>query len=210
MEKGVLSRQRILDAALEEFANYGYLGASLNRVCKEKNISKGMIYHYFRSKDELYLLCLENCFNDLTKYLKINFENKNNDIESMLKQYFELRLDFFAKNPLYLGLFSDLILNTQNHLKTNICVIKKDFDELNISILKSMLNTASLRKGLTIDTIVKDFIMYTNIFNLVFKDSLEKTASSEKTLQEHEAMVNRLIKLMLYGVLESENKYRNQ
>ena len=56
-EKNSLARQRILDAALEEFSSRGYEGASLNTVCAEKGISKGIIYHHFKDKDELYLLC---------------------------------------------------------------------------------------------------------------------------------------------------------
>ena len=45
-EKNALSRQRILDAAMEEFSRRGYEGASLNTVCAEKGLSKGIIYHY--------------------------------------------------------------------------------------------------------------------------------------------------------------------
>ena len=61
-EKSALARQRILDAAGEEFARKGYEGASLNTVWAEKGISKGIIYHHFRDKKELYLLCVEDCF----------------------------------------------------------------------------------------------------------------------------------------------------
>ena len=46
-EKSALSRQRILDAATEEFSQKGYEGASLNTVWAKKGISKGIIYHHF-------------------------------------------------------------------------------------------------------------------------------------------------------------------
>ena len=42
-EKNALSRQRILEAALEEFSQKGYEAASLSNVCAEKGISKGII-----------------------------------------------------------------------------------------------------------------------------------------------------------------------
>lgn len=42
-EKSALSRQRILEAAMEEFSLKGYEGASLNAVWAEKGISKGII-----------------------------------------------------------------------------------------------------------------------------------------------------------------------
>ena len=57
-EKSALARRRILDAAMREFADKGYEGASLNTVCAENGISKGIIYHHFRDKSELYLLCV--------------------------------------------------------------------------------------------------------------------------------------------------------
>ena len=69
-EKNMLSRQRILEAVLREFSQKGYEGASLNTVCAENGISKGIVYHYFKDKDELYLFCAADCFEKLTAYLK--------------------------------------------------------------------------------------------------------------------------------------------
>ena len=69
-EKSALARRRILDAAMREFAHKGYEGASLNTVCAENGISKGIIYHHFRDKSELYLLCVEECFDALTASLE--------------------------------------------------------------------------------------------------------------------------------------------
>lgn len=69
-EKNALSRQRILNAAMEEFSGKGYEGASLNTICSEKGISKGIIYHYFKDKNKLYLLCVEECFREVTAYLE--------------------------------------------------------------------------------------------------------------------------------------------
>jgi AcrR family transcriptional regulator len=44
----------ILDAALTEFAAHGYRGASLNRIIEAAGISKGSMYYYFDSKNDLY------------------------------------------------------------------------------------------------------------------------------------------------------------
>ena len=65
-EKHNLSKQRILQAAMQEFSAKGYINASLNTVCSENGISKGIIYHYYKDKDELYLLCVSECFTALT------------------------------------------------------------------------------------------------------------------------------------------------
>ncbi len=41
-------------AALDEFAEHGFHGASLNRVIETAGISKGSMYYYFESKEGLY------------------------------------------------------------------------------------------------------------------------------------------------------------
>jgi len=47
-------QQGILRAALDEFATHGFSGASLNRIIDTAGISKGSLYYYFDSKEELY------------------------------------------------------------------------------------------------------------------------------------------------------------
>jgi len=47
------SRQRILDAALKVFAKQGYHSATVDAIAKTAGISKGLMYNYFKSKDEV-------------------------------------------------------------------------------------------------------------------------------------------------------------
>ena len=54
------SRQRaLLDAAIEEFTERGYEGASLNRVIATAGISKGSFYYYFEDKLDLLVTLFE-------------------------------------------------------------------------------------------------------------------------------------------------------
>jgi AcrR family transcriptional regulator len=48
------TRQRLLDAALEEFAAYGIAGARVDRIAEAARSNKAQIYHYFGSKDALF------------------------------------------------------------------------------------------------------------------------------------------------------------
>jgi len=47
-------QERVLTAALEEFANKGYHQASLNKVVAQAGIAKGSIYQYFPNKEGLF------------------------------------------------------------------------------------------------------------------------------------------------------------
>ena len=46
-------RDRILNAAMQEF-RYGYKKASTDAIVREAGISKGLLFHYFGTKDQLY------------------------------------------------------------------------------------------------------------------------------------------------------------
>jgi AcrR family transcriptional regulator len=48
------TRQRLLDAATEEFAARGIAGARVDRVARAAQSNKAQIYHYFGSKDRLF------------------------------------------------------------------------------------------------------------------------------------------------------------
>lgn len=47
-------RDRVLDAAIAEFAAHGFSGGSLNVIAREADIAKGSLFQYFDDKQELY------------------------------------------------------------------------------------------------------------------------------------------------------------
>ena len=57
-EKNQQTKRRIMESALKEFAEQGYGASSVNNICSCEGVSKGIIYHYFQTKDELYLVCV--------------------------------------------------------------------------------------------------------------------------------------------------------
>ncbi len=51
-------RETILDAAVEEFAEYGLENASTNRIVKNSGIAKGSFYQYFEDKQDVFMYIL--------------------------------------------------------------------------------------------------------------------------------------------------------
>ena len=93
-EKNQITRRKILDSAIEEFAQHGPEAASINTICQNGGVSKGIIYHYFESKDRLYLACLEECFEALTDDLKRNIGSRTGS--DLLDLYFRSRQLFLS------------------------------------------------------------------------------------------------------------------
>ena len=59
-EQNKVMKEKIIKNAWVELSVYVYEKATMNRICSQ--ISKGVIYHYFKEKDDLYLECVENCY----------------------------------------------------------------------------------------------------------------------------------------------------
>lgn len=201
-EKNLLSRQRIIEAAMEEFSLHGYEGASLNTVCSEKGISKGMIYHYFRDRDELYLLCLEQCFNEITEHLSNVSKDLSGTVKERLQYYFDARLSFFAENTVYLGIFTRTLFKPPAHLISEITEIRRAFDEHTNCVLSEMLQLEPLREGLSINKVVDDFRVYMDFFNIHFRKEMTSQDTFPDKLKEHKERCNRQLDILLYGVLD--------
>lgn len=48
------TEERIINAAVDEFAELGYAGARVDSIAERGAVNKAMIYYYFKSKEKLY------------------------------------------------------------------------------------------------------------------------------------------------------------
>lgn len=92
-------QQRILNAAIKEFAQKGFKNASTNEIVKEAEISKGLLFHYFKNKKYLYLFLYDYCIELIVKefYEKINLDEK--DIFIRVRQMALLKYEIFKRHP---------------------------------------------------------------------------------------------------------------
>jgi AcrR family transcriptional regulator len=58
-------KQAIMDTALEEFATYGYKSTSISMIAKKAEVSKGLMYNYFKSKEELLTSIMSEGFDEM-------------------------------------------------------------------------------------------------------------------------------------------------
>ena len=66
------SKQKIMDVTLELFANEGYYQTSISTIAKRAGISKGLMYNYFDSKDELLKAIVFNGMDSLIQFFDTN------------------------------------------------------------------------------------------------------------------------------------------
>lgn len=65
-------RDKIIESARIEFLKYGYSKASLRTIADKKNLTKGAIYSYFKTKDMLFCEITTPAINLITHELKVD------------------------------------------------------------------------------------------------------------------------------------------
>ncbi|MGC8837250.1 MAG: TetR/AcrR family transcriptional regulator [Anaerolineae bacterium] len=68
--RGEETRNRILRAAEEGFAQNGYEATGVAEICQRAHLSKGAFYHHFPSKQAVFLALLDRWLDDLETHLQ--------------------------------------------------------------------------------------------------------------------------------------------
>lgn len=114
-----VTRQRILQAAIKEFAAEGYSGARVDAICKRARSNPRMIYHYFGDKDGLYATVLEHVLGELRREeLKLEVDHIE-PLEGMLT-LFTFVHSHFGAHPELISLLSGENLLRARFLKRSV------------------------------------------------------------------------------------------
>jgi TetR/AcrR family transcriptional regulator len=92
-------QRRIINASLSEFAAKGYRQASTDSIVAKAGISKGALFHYFGSKEKLYLFLLEWSTNMVKEEIYGKVDWAEPDFFARLLQGSKLKLEALRSYP---------------------------------------------------------------------------------------------------------------
>ncbi len=205
-QKNIRSKSKIFQSAIHEFGSKDYMSASINNICNDNNISKGLIYHYYESKDELFLLCVKECFDQLSDYLNRNSTIHHNDVEKSIESYFVARYEFFNVNEEFRQIFCDAILQTPEHLRKQIAELKEGFDSVNKRFLGEILKQLNLRENISADEAMEYFLAFQEFFNSYFQKNKSRDNHMSDMMKTHEIQLHKIFNILLYGIAKQEDK----
>lgn len=112
----VLTRKLILSAASDEFAANGLNGARVDWIVKRTGAAKNLIYHYFGSKEGLYLAVLESTYERMREGQKDLNAQALSPIEGM-RALVANTFDHFVQSPALIRIMSIENIHYARHLK---------------------------------------------------------------------------------------------
>ncbi len=111
------NKSAILESAERVFAQKGYTLATMNEIAEEAQFSKATIYHYFKSKRDLFFEIIVNSFETVRQRMK-KIKEKNETAEKMIEEITHFTLQFFhtKKNISRVFLMEKSLMKAALHL----------------------------------------------------------------------------------------------
>ena len=114
-------RQLIEEAALDEFATWGFDNASINRIVAQCQIAKGSFYQYFEDKKDLYKHVLNWITLKKIDYISPVLQNPlAHDFFTVLQEMYRSGLAFAQENPKAALLGNQVVKNRESPIHREV------------------------------------------------------------------------------------------
>jgi AcrR family transcriptional regulator len=102
-------KQQIVRAAAKRFARHGLGKTTLEEIARDIRIGKATIYHYFKSKDELFFASLKWEANQFIEDIKAIFNNEDLAVGARMLEYISYKENIDKNYRLLFNLLIQLI-----------------------------------------------------------------------------------------------------
>ena len=137
-------RDRVINAAMKEFSK-GYKSACTDTIVREAGISKGLLFHYFGTKDGLYNFILKNACEMIYNEYLVLIDLEQKDVIEKVWQMTLLKMDLSYKHPALFEFLAkayvELLENPNDEFavyfnKTRSIAVEKVLADIDVTLFK--------------------------------------------------------------------------
>lgn len=201
------SRECIEEAAIRSFARQGPDNANLNQLCRENGISKGKLYHYYASKDDLLVACVQRIVDRLVAGICAFSPDPEQGVAANLHVYYKERIDFWRDDPEALSLIWYCLHLTNEALRSRLMEQSHRFNACMKDKTLEIIHTAHERVNVSDEELYSTMrVMYNHLLiqymhRVADLKAEGDTAGMERERQELLHRYDRFIQILLYGIL---------
>ena len=197
--------QRILAAAVAEFAHKGFAAASTNEIAKQAGVAKGLLFHYYGNKEKLYLLAVQQCVQKLMQAMHLDNMPGDESLIEFLQINARAKVEFFARNPHHYRLLYGSYRTPPARLTHRMKELWADLTKQGFEIISQVASRVPVREGVDRAQAV-ELIMMT--VESIQRKCLEKIWAQQDISDENlGAVVDTVmaemethLKMILYGI----------
>jgi AcrR family transcriptional regulator len=204
-------RQSIVNAAIDEFLEYGFEASSINRIVANSGISKGSFYQYFEDKMDVFRYLMDLLANEKTEFFKDRHPPSTNlDTFGYFHWMIKTGMEFSSIRPRMVQAISRVLLVEGMYYGKDFA----EYHKMTVDSLSAMIRQA-MKNGevdpsvdvelavMVMDTWMNAITTYIMKEGMKQKDIL-KWVRSAKTQEK----IDKLLYVMEYGLRKTESHFR--
>lgn len=151
-------QQRIINAAYKVFALNSYKKAPMSEIAYEGEISKALLFHYFRNKKDLYMYLWDNAMELTKRAIRLYETTQTSDFFEMLKRSLFAKCSLMRDYP-YIYQFSlQAYYETEPEIKQAIQQSFSEASQTSEQIVFETIDTASFRSDIELSMMYQEII----------------------------------------------------
>jgi len=151
-ERAERTRQRILDAAGQCFAASGYAKTTVEEIALQAAVSKALVYHHFRGKEQILEAVLERTLADWDEAAQTaNWPEGKSALQGLAEMH-RATLQYARENPLVRALFQNdplVLLDMRGSAAVRRSL--EEFREQVVGAIRVGVETGELREDLDVE-----------------------------------------------------------
>jgi len=197
--EGLSTPDKILKAALVEFAEYGLAGARVDRISKRAGVNKAMLYYHFSSKDNLYHRSIESYILRTVEAIHSKITTGEN-LEEVLTGIVNTYRAIFADNPYIFKIILRELAHPHSQFSNKLDAVIKEYSiqKKLTRILEEAMEAGEARK-IDIPQAIISFITM-NIGYYVLAPVIDKIWGIEDKQNFLDERMKAMVDLFLNGV----------
>ena len=179
-------QNQIINGALRVFSESSYYQTSTITIAKEAGISKGLLFHYFKNKKELYLFLYEYCVNLVLKEMNENKNREETDFFEIMLQSQQLKCKMMKNYKYIYEFIVRVYLENKEEMIAEIKEYSKPLVDENFKNFFEKIDTKKFREGIDIPLLFQSLQWCADGF---MRDALNQNKNIDTIALEFESVL---------------------
>ena len=203
-------RETIINAAVEEFAGYGFEAASINRIVANSGISKGSFYQYFEDKMDVFKHLMDVIAKEKTEYYKGKHPPSSNlDTFGYFRWLIKTGMEFNSAYPRLVQAISRVLLAEGLYYGKDFAVYRQmSTDGITLMIQQAMEN-GEVDPSVDVELAVIIMETWTQVISSYILNEGIKQKDTMKWLRSAKTQekIDKFLYVLEYGLRKTESQF---
>lgn len=203
-------RSTIVNAAIDEFAEYGFEASSINRIVANSGISKGSFYQYFEDKMDVFKYLIDVIAKEKTEYYKGKHPPSSNlDTFGYFRWLVKTGMEFNSAYPRLVQAISRVLLAEGLYYGKDFAEYRKMSTDGITTMIQQAMKNGEVDPSVDVELAVIIMetwtqVIGTHILNEGIKQKdVMKWMRSAKTQEK----IDKMLYVMEYGLRKTESQF---